>query len=54
MHCEEHERAENAAVLEPVSFEAEAPDWYTPVRGRQRILDHLSSSVHICVCGSVY
>ena len=27
MRCEEHERAENAAVLYPVSFEAEAPDW---------------------------
>jgi hypothetical protein len=27
MRCEEHERAENAAVLEPVSFEAEPPDW---------------------------
>jgi len=27
MRCEEHERAENAAVLDPVSFEAEAPDW---------------------------
>ena len=47
---EEHERAENAAVLEPVSFEAEAPDWYTPVRGRQRIPDHLFLvRPHLCV-----
>jgi hypothetical protein len=49
MHCEERERAENAAVLEPASFEAEAPDWYARVRGRQRSSDHLSSSVQICV-----
>jgi hypothetical protein len=50
VHCEEHERAENAAVLEPVSFEAEAPDWYTPVRGGQRIPDHLFLlRPHLCV-----
>ena len=49
MHCEERECAENAAVLEPASFEAEAPDWYARVRGRQRSSDHLSSSVQICV-----
>jgi hypothetical protein len=26
MRCKEHERAENAAVLEPISFEAEPSD----------------------------
>ena len=51
MRCEEHERAENAAVLDPVSFEAEAPDWY-PVRGRQRISQHRFSSVRIFVCAA--